>query len=88
MESPICCLCPHQYPKMLEDIRPLPLTLSTGSVLGSESTPPSRTLSALASTHSAAQRQSYHVPSTKTAPRPFPGKAGRIPITLAWPPSL
>jgi hypothetical protein len=49
---------------------------------------PSRTLSALASTYSAAQRQNYHIPSTKTAPRPFPGKAGRTPITPAWPSSL
>lgn len=70
MENPICRVCPHQHPKMLGDICPaLPLTLHTGSALGPDTTLPLRTLSGLQPTLQLPQ--SYHIPSTKTPPRPF-----------------
>lgn len=69
MEDPICCPYPHQHPKMLGHTCPaLPLSpqheLRTG--LSVHSAFKNLESSGL---HSEAQRQSCHIPSTKTPPR-------------------
>lgn len=60
-------------------VLPSTSTLSTGSPLGSESTLPSKTLNFLASTHFAAQRQSHHIPSTKSPSETPPRQGWKTP---------
>lgn len=63
-------------------------TFNTRSLLGSESTPPSRTLRALTSTHSAAPKQSHHTPSTKNSSKTCPRQGWKIPHNTCQTPSL